>query len=71
MKWAIPFAAKVRSWATESKLRMVLRSFAKLPRALPLNLRPTEKAGDRGTHMLGRIAASPPRSAIFQREPVS
>jgi hypothetical protein len=52
-------------------MEIAYRSFGNVPRALPLNLRPLHKAGDRGTHMLGRIAARAPRSANFQREPVS
>jgi hypothetical protein len=46
-------------------------TFASLARALPLNLSPPEKEGERGTHLLGRVADIGPRSAIFQREPVS
>jgi len=46
-------------------------TFARLRRALPLNLPPPVKEGERGTHKLGRVADIEPRSAIFQREPVS
>ena len=46
-------------------------TFARLRRALPLNLSPLKKEGERGTHKLGRVADIEPRSAIFQREPVS
>jgi hypothetical protein len=46
-------------------------TFARLRRALPLSLQPREKVGERGTHQLGRVADIEPRSAIFQREPVS
>jgi len=46
-------------------------TFARLRRALPLNLSPHEKEGERGTHLLGRVADIGPCSAIFQREPVS
>jgi hypothetical protein len=53
------------------KWRKFACTFASVPRALPLNLRPQEKDGDRGTQLLGRIVASESRSAIFQREPVS
>jgi hypothetical protein len=46
-------------------------TFARVRHALPLSLRPHEKDGERGTHQLGRIADIEPRSANFQREPVS
>jgi len=46
-------------------------TFARLRRALPLSLSPLEKERERGTHKLGRVADIGPRSAIFQREPVS
>ena len=71
-KWAIRFRPK--GSAQNGRINPVANNeetFASLARALPLNLSPPEKEGERGTHLLGRVADIGPRSAIFQREPVS
>jgi hypothetical protein len=56
----------IDSWVPNNE-----ETFARVRGALPLSLPPLKKEGERGTHKLGRVAAIEPRSAIFQREPVS
>src|SRR5262245_19424289 len=56
--WAIRFSG--RDSALNYRIlrwRKYASTFARVPRALPLNLLPLEKGRDRGTQLLGRIVA--------------